>query len=162
MGSKGNGKGIRWIREHLAYRGDDCLPWPYSKDARVGRGMLGYNGQQWWAHRLMCTLAHGEPPTPKHQTIHICGNGHLGCTNPRHLRWGTNAENQKDRRRHGTHKGAKGTRTRLTADQIAEIRKREKPQVQIAQDFGISLGCVQYWQGHDRPPVPWKTKTINS
>jgi len=156
MGNKGNGKGIRWIREHLDHRGDDCLLWPYSKDSRVGRGMLGYNGQQWWAHRLMCTLAHGEPPTPKHQTIHTCGNGHLGCANPRHLRWGTNAENQKDRRKHGTHKGAKGTRTRLTDDQIAEIRRKEKTQVQIAKDFGISLGCVQYWQRHDRPPVPWK------
>lgn len=60
----GKGKAITWLRAHVGYTGDDCLPWPYAKDSRVGRGLMGNERQQFWAHRLMCELAHGEAPRP--------------------------------------------------------------------------------------------------
>lgn len=147
---RGEGQGIKWLREHVSYRGDDCLPWPLSKDGRVGRGRVGWNGKHYWAHRLMCVLAHGEPPTPKHQTAHSCGKGHEGCVNPRHLSWQTNSENQLDRyRKHGgKHGNPNGQRGRVTREQIDRMRalKGKRTQVAIAVDEGVSLGTVQYYQ----------------
>lgn len=158
--NKGNGKGIKWIKAHLDYQGDDCLPWPFAKDSHVGRGMLGWNGKHYWAHRLMCILAHGEPPADKPQTAHSCGNGHLGCVNPRHLSWSNQSDNHKDRRKHGTAKTGIGNRSRLTAEQVAKIRalKGKQPQLETARQFGISHANVRYWQGgrdklaHKGPP----------
>ena len=82
---------VAWIKAHVGYQGDDCLPWPFSFDVRVGRGRVLYEGECEWAHRVMCRLAKGEPPTPKHQAAHNCGNGHRRCINPNRLEWKTNS-----------------------------------------------------------------------
>lgn len=148
MAAKGSGKAFQWLKDHVGYAGDDCLVWPFSRDGRVGRGRLGHEGKGWWAHRLMCVLAHGEPPTPKHQAAHECGKGHYGCVNPRHLHWKTNAQNQIDRRRNGNMlRNPHGNKGGLSPDQVATIvsLKGNKTQMQIAAQFGVSLGCVQYW-----------------
>jgi hypothetical protein len=146
--TKGNGKTYRWLMEHAGYQGDNCLPWPFCKDGRVGRGLMGHNGQRWWAHRLMCVLAHGDPPTPQHQAAHNCGKGHYGCVNPRHLEWKTNSQNQLDRAKNGnTLRNRHGNKSTLPPSVISDIisLKGEMTQVAIAKKFGVSLGCVQYW-----------------
>src|SRR6185312_1870651 len=81
--NRGKGKTFQWLLDHMGHHGDACMPWPFSKDGRVGRGGLTYRGKSYWAHRLMCELAHGAPPTPKHQAAHNCGKGHYGCVNPK-------------------------------------------------------------------------------
>jgi len=143
----------------MGHHGDACLPWPFSKDGRVGRGGLTYRGKSYWAHRLMCELAHGAPPTPKHQAAHNCGKGHYGCVNPKHLEWKTNSQNQIDRAKNGNAlRNSHGPRGGLTSEQKAEIisLKGKMTQTAIATKFGVSLGCVQYWikyrkvRGHDR------------
>lgn len=147
--TKGKGKAQQWLVDHVNYQGDACLPWPFAKDNRVGRGSLGYNGRGWWAHRLMCVLAHGEPPTPKHQAAHNCGKGHFGCVNPKHLEWKTNSQNQLDRAKNGNAlRNNHGNKSALTHEQQAEIvaLRGRMTQVSIAAKFGVSLGCVQYWQ----------------
>lgn len=147
--------------DHVGHEGEACLPWPFSKDGRVGRGSLTYRGKNYWAHRLMCEMAHGAPPTPKHQAAHNCGKGHYGCVNPRHLEWKTNSENQIDRAKNGNAlRNTNGPRSVLTPAQQAEIvaLKGRMTQVAIAAKFGVSLGCVQYWmkyratRGHG--PIP--------
>ena len=147
----GKSKGAAWIMVHVGYRGDDCLRWPFCIDKRVGRGMLGYKGKLYWAHRLMCEMAHGKPSTPKLQARHSCGNGHKRCCNPRHLSWGTNSQNQKDRRKHGTHVGNRwGNQGRMTprdVNRVRTLRRKGKTQVAIAKIMGVSLGCIQYWLG---------------
>lgn len=85
-----------WVLAILPYDGDDCLPWPYARD-KDGYGIATIDGKARRAHRYICLLSYGEPPTPKHETAHSCGNGHLGCVNPRHLRWATCLENQRER-----------------------------------------------------------------
>ena len=51
-----------WINAHVAYAGDDCLIWPFSKNWN-GYGHVGAGGGKIvYAHRMMCSLAHGEPP----------------------------------------------------------------------------------------------------
>lgn len=88
-----------WVRAILPYDGDDCLTWPYATD-KDGYGLGELGGKIRRAHRYICMLAHGAPPTQRHQAAHSCGKGHLGCVNPRHLRWATNSENQLDRWAH--------------------------------------------------------------
>lgn len=148
-----------WLLSHASHDGDDCLIWPFFRDPYYGRGRIGAiddRGAVLWAHRIMCELAHGEPPTPKHQAAHNCGNGVGGCVNPRHLEWKTNSENQLDRRKHGTHGGAIGTRTRLTAEQIADIRScgGTETQIETATRLGVKRGTVEYWRRHNREPLP--------
>lgn len=148
--NRGKGKCYAWLSAHVSHTGDACLPWPFARD-RKGYGSLGHLGKHYWAHRLMCTLAHGDPPTPKHQAAHECGKGHYGCVNPRHLAWKTTSENQLDRRATGSmNRGRRknGTETLLSDSQIAQIiaLKGRKTQTEIAKMFGVSPGCVQYWQ----------------
>jgi hypothetical protein len=150
MATKGNGKAIQWIRDHQAYEHDEwCLMWPFYR--LRGYGSFGYLGKQYYAHRFMCTLVHGEPPTPKHQAAHSCGNGHLGCVNPKHLSWKTQSENQMDCRDHGTEVKTKdGNRGRLTMAMANEIRalKGIKTQWQIAEEYRISESSVSdIWLG---------------
>lgn len=155
--NKGKGRSYQWLRARVGYQEDNCLLWPFAKDGRLGRGTLGYNGKQYKAHRLMCEMVHGPAPAGKPQAAHSCGNGHLGCVNPRHLSWASNSQNQHDRRRHRKDEGAKGSRTRFTPAQVAEIRAKQMTQWALADKFGVSLGCIQYWQGHNRPPAPPST-----
>lgn len=139
--TKGKGKAITWMRAHLDYQGEGCLPWPFSRDPHVGRGRVGFNGKMYWANRLMCILAHGEPPTPGHETAHSCGKGHEGCVHPQHLSWKTKSGNQLDRRKHGTHVTSRhGWRGKLTPREVIEIRslKGYQTQVEIAKMFNIS------------------------
>lgn len=102
-----------------------------------------------YAHRFMCELINGEPSPEKPQAAHRCGNGHLGCVNPRHLSWSNQSDNHKDRRKHGTAATSIGNRSRLTLAQIAQIRalKGKQTQLATARQFGISHANVRYWQG---------------
>lgn len=153
---KGKGRGYLWLRAHMNYAGDNCLIWPYSRLKIEGYGYLGHNGEIYRAHRLMCIMVHGEPPSPKHHAAHNCGNGHLGCVNPLHLEWKTVSENQKDRRRHGSYLGGIGSRTRLSEFQISEIRRLSKAgmtQHALAAKFNVKRGCIQYWIKDDDPPA---------
>jgi hypothetical protein len=151
MAAKGQGKALQWIKAHLDYPHDGwCLIWPFARD-KHGRGMLGANGEHYWAHRLMCEMAHGEPPTPKHTAAHTCGKGHDGCVNPRHLEWKTQAENLADCREHGTlirHRG--GNVRRLLPEQVEAIRGARgfQTQGQLAAKFGVSEGTISdIWHG---------------
>jgi transcriptional regulator with XRE-family HTH domain len=149
--NKGNGKAYRFLQENLNFpHGDWCIVWPFARD-KHGRGMLGYNGKHYWAHRLMCTMAHGEPPTPEHTAAHNCGNGHGGCVNPHHLEWKTQAENLEDCRAHGTIvRNHHGNVRRLLPEEIKAIRDARgfQTQCQLAAKFGISEGTVSdIWHG---------------
>lgn len=113
---------IPWLEAHIAYEGDDCLKWPFSPGPN-GYGQVLYQGKNQPANRAMCDLAHGHPPTPEHEAAHSCGNGHLGCVNPKHLRWATTAENHADMIEHGTAiRGEKAYNAKLTAKAVKEIR----------------------------------------
>lgn len=129
----GSGRGIKWIRDHLNYQGDDCLIWPMS--SKSGYGLFGWNGKTYGAHRLMCELVHGPKPTPKHQAAHECGNNL--CVNPKHLSWKTPTENQLDRRRHGT--TSTGPHGKLTYKKVREIRALRgiKTYNELAAEYGV-------------------------
>ncbi len=127
-------------------QGDDCLMWPYGRSGN-GYCIVRYNGKQESAHRRVCILAHGEPPTPEHEAAHSCGNGHLGCLNQKHLRWASVGENRQDMIDHGRSlRGAKAHFTKLTEDDVRQVRmlKGYLSQRKIAAMFGISQPAVRY------------------
>lgn len=88
-----------FLREATAYRGTDCRFWPFAHND-AGYGHLTIDGKRVYAHRLICEAING-PPDEGCYTAHSCGNGHLGCITPAHLRWATPKENTADAIRHG-------------------------------------------------------------
>lgn len=137
-----------WLRAHINHDGDECLLWPFGKDDK-GYGTVVAFDRIRKAHRVMCELAHGIPPGSKAQASHNCGNGHLGCVNPKHLEWKSNSENQLDRyRRHGRRQCNQWGQTgKLTQDQIAIIKaERGKTTIkELAERFGVKRGAIDYW-----------------
>lgn len=117
------GSQVPWLHAHVSYKGDGCLTWPFSFQ-KDGRGQVTMSGRTKQAHRVMCELAHGLPPTPLHEAAHLCGKGHLGCVNPKHLAWKTSKENKADQIGHGTRLwGERNTNARLIPAQVYFIRE---------------------------------------
>lgn len=142
--NRGDGEAFAWISGHLNYKGDDCLIWPFSI-IQSGYGQLGYMGEIWRANRLMCTLVHGEPPTPFHEAAHSCHN--RACVNPNHLSWLTKSENQIARRENGTANDAYwGSGGKLTEAQRTEIKalKNEMTTIAIGKLYDITPQYVTY------------------
>lgn len=136
---RGKGAGYAAICQYRDYQGDDCVIWPLFRDDK-GYGIIGHLGKQMRAHRFMCIETHGEPPSPKHYAAHSCGNGHLGCFNPRHLSWKTPSENQEDSVRHGRARKKGTPRRKLTQEQVDQIRalQGQKTQVELGEIFGVT------------------------
>ena len=133
-----------WMLAHQAYPHENwCLIWPFYRD-KNGRGVIELDGEH-YAHRLMRKMVRGEPPTPEHGTAHSCGAGHLGCVNPHHLSWKTQAENLEDCAKHGTQpKHHLGNRGHFSQDEVEQIRRLLKTQTQlsIAQLYRVTESTI--------------------
>lgn len=142
--NKGKGKCYRWLEEHVTYRKPECLIWPFSTVR--GYGSLSHNAKRLYAHRVMCEMVNGPAPSPKHLAAHWCGRGDLGCVHPMHIQWKLPAENQEDRKLHGTAYRGRLTYNAITReqrDQILELAK-SKTHDEIAPLFGITRRAVSY------------------
>lgn len=131
------------VNEALPCESTECLHWPFGK--AHGRGRIKYAGRLCFAHRVVCELAHGAAPSSRHEAAHSCGNGHVGCVNPRHLRWATRQENEHDKFMHGTHnKGARHGCSKLTEAEASEILslKGSFRQREVAARFGVHRSTV--------------------
>lgn len=99
-----NGEPITFMRTvALSYASDECLTWPFARSGK-GYGQYREHGETKYVHRFLCEQVHGSQPSNIHEVAHNCGKGHLGCINPRHLRWATPKENSADQIIHGTRK----------------------------------------------------------
>lgn len=116
------GELIRFIHEvALRYTGNECLTWPFGKVSK-GYGLVSIDGKKVVASRYVCELAHGAPPTPKHDAAHSCGKGDEGCITQSHLSWKTRAENMADKLIHGSHnRGERHNMVKLTEAEAREI-----------------------------------------
>lgn len=84
------------------------------------------------AHRLSWVLHHGPIPADLH-VLHRCDN--TRCVNPDHLKLGTNADNIEDAVR-------RGSRSRLSDDEVRAIRASADPHPDIAAKYGITRSTV--------------------
>lgn len=139
------GEPLEWLMQNIGYDGADCLRWPfYSKPD--GYGTIFLNGKTTNACAVMCREVNGEPPSALHEAAHSCGNGHLGCVHPKHLRWATHHENGLDSLAHGRHAlGEMRTNSKMTEIDVIELRAAASSGVShsvLAERFGISRGQV--------------------
>jgi hypothetical protein len=140
------GEAMLWIVDHCGHLGDACFRWPFAISKINGRARVDFMGKTYPASRMMCIVAHGEPPAETMHAAHSCGNGHLGCLNPNHIRWATPVENMADRDLHGrTLKGERSPNARLTeADVIAMRQMYDAGEINadVARKFLVSDGCA--------------------
>lgn len=146
MGRARNGATADFLR-HLVVNGSaraDCILWPFSR-TRDGYGKAYWNGRHVNAHRVACELMHGHPPDVSYEAAHTCGNGHLGCVNPLHVRWTTPKENAADKANHGRpQRRAAHPRAKLSEDQVARIRMETSVSLRrFADEFGVSPTTIQ-------------------
>lgn len=136
------GQTLRWIKQHAQYTGDDCLTWPFAFYPS-GYGQINFQGRPRNAHRVMCIVAHGEAPFDKADAAHSCGNGHLGCCNPKHLSWKTHAANMADCEIHGTvARGEKYPASKVSDADALKIYKDSRSNADIAKAYGVHRKLV--------------------
>jgi len=124
----------------MAYDGDECLPWPFTRNSD-GRGQIWDGAKASLVHRMVCERVNGPPPTPKHEAAHSCGHGHLACATKGHLSWKTPTENAADKIIHGTLiRGEQQWMAKLTETDVHEIRSLlgTTTKQSIATTFGVS------------------------
>lgn len=124
----------------MNYTGDDCLKWPFGRGSH-GHGDIWWGGKKRVASNLVCELRHGPAPHPDLQAAHSCGNGHLGCVNPKHLRWATRSENAIEAVEHGAlPRGERVYGAKLTEADVLKIRRMAGTMTHksIANIFGVT------------------------
>lgn len=118
---------------------DECWLWTGAKNHK-GYGYVKVKGRMLRVHRVAHEEAIG-PIEHKLLVLHSCDTP--ACVNPKHLRAGTQKENMQDRENRGrTLKGETSPRSKLTEQQVLEIRARRsvgEPREVLAQEFGVSI-----------------------
>jgi len=141
---------------------DDCWEWTgarqSSQGSAPGYGSVRLEGRQLSAHRIAWEYAHG--PIPDGLVVcHHCDNP--PCCNPAHLFLGTIMDNNADRTqkgrsasgdkhwtRHRPLRGEQATRAKLTAVQVAEIRRLYAEggisQRELAERYPVSKSAIKH------------------
>lgn len=96
-----------------------------------------------WAHRLVAAAFIGPPPSAHHVIAHNDGqklNNHYS-----NIRWATVAENNADTAKHGSLKGTKNPRSKLSECQVRLARDLARQGVKtafLARQFGVSWSAI--------------------
>lgn len=120
---------------------DECVEWPFSK--RHGYGAIKADTAKErtaLVTRVVCEAAHG-PPRPDDQACHSCDNP--PCINPRHLRWGSPADNAMDAKVRGRRPTGEQTwNSRLTDAVATEILSSPESGNKISARLGVDRAIV--------------------
>lgn len=144
LGNAAHGEPKKWLHDHIGHPDKvGCLIWPYSRTKGGYPTTRIRDGKVHVASRLMCQLAHGNPPEDWYEAAHNCGK--RDCVNPNHLRWATPTENRQDKIGHGTiARGSKNALAKLTEDQVRHIRSMTGRIVQqrLAEQYGVAPSLI--------------------
>lgn len=140
------GKNLRWLRQvAIAFTEDECLPWPFERNSK-GYGRVRISGRRIAAHRVVCEIVRGPPPANDYDAAHSCGNGHLGCVNPRHVRWATRRDNMNEKNVHGTMaRGERNGNASMDEATVLAVKRMvgTMTQTEIATRLGITRSAVR-------------------
>lgn len=134
------GESLVFLEKIVANPPKGCVFWPFGKTGR-GYANINYQGKTHLAHRLALQLYTGRETDLL--AAHECGNGHLGCMNPRCLYWATVTQNNHDAIRHGTQTRGEATHfSKLKEPQVLAILADKRPQLEIAAAHGVDPSTV--------------------
>jgi hypothetical protein len=127
---------------------DECWPWigkPNGYRWKYGYAKCRMNRKRQFVHRVAYQLFVGPIPDDKPIIRHTCDNPR--CVNPNHLIAGTVQDNIDDRNlRNRQAKGDGNGRSKLTAEQVEEIRKLYVPYrttfKSLAERYGVTLDQI--------------------
>ena len=146
-----SGEHIPWLLSVIADPGDECILFPWQPSQTHPK--LMYEGR-FQSVGLVTLELSGSPRPPGLQACHdpdICNNGR--CVNPRHLRWGTAADNAADRLIAGTNAcGERDGNAKLTEADVTEVKRLLSEgwtQIEIGERFGVhrrTIGRIKLGQ----------------
>ena len=113
---------------------DECWIWK-GRTTYHGYGSYDIDGRSVRAHRYVYELHNGPVPIGL-EVMHLCFN--RLCCNPQHLKAGTHAENMRTRK------------SKLSPEEIAEIRKSDLYQYELAELYGVNQSTISRIKRHKR------------
>lgn len=110
--------------------------WLWIGSVNGGYGVISIHGKRHRAHRLSWECHHRRDIPPGLVIRHMCHTPM--CVNPEHLETGTQQQNVDDMIR--AHR--EGFVRKLTAKQVAEIRRSTLKQSELAKLYGVSATTI--------------------
>ena len=137
MGNQFSRRKIEWIEND-----NGChICTSHAKDAE-GYILYRANGRVNRLHRYLFEQKYGEIPKG-YVVMHICDNP--SCINLEHLKLGTQKENVEDcvnKKRKWIPFGERNPKSKLTQQQVINILKDKRRQIDIAKEYGITQAQV--------------------
>lgn len=134
------------LYRRIAQTTSGCWEWTFARTT-AGYGCFHHDKVPYYAHRASWLVHHGPIPQGMH-VLHHCDNP--SCWNPDHLFLGDNQANTDDkiakgRMRHGHRYGEDHGNSRLTWEQVRDIRWRYasgQRRIDVARAHGVDPKTV--------------------
>lgn len=129
------------LMRHSERQPNGCVVWTGHTDRQGGYGRCPHDGET-LAHRVAWAATHGKIPDGL-QVLHSCDNP--PCINVDHLFLGTNTDNYRDKlakQRQHRPIGTRNPRALLTPEQVRRIRRDDRSDRVIANEYGVHTSTV--------------------
>ena len=137
------GEVVTFFTSVLKRTDKNCIIWPFGQKGVINkrRPQMRLNGKQLNVAREILLKTQGASPSKNNHAAHSCGNGL--CVNPTHLYWASPAQNEADKRKHGTHiQGEDRWNSKLTEKDVIEIRNSKESSIHLGKRYGVSRQTI--------------------